>query len=391
MKVQQRIDWMDGLKGIACILIFLHHFCLMFYPAIHYGGAVPSKLEGIDTALSQSPLSVVLNGNFLVALFCTVSGAVISLQVMTMEDKSKLADTLIKRYFRLMLPLAPIGILVYGLLRFGLFANLQVAEFTNSPWATFYYREPVTFAKALRAIFVDIWLIGDDTLSTAFWMLSRLFYGTFLSVGLSGICWKYSRRTWLFYLALALVLYGRSDLLLAFTLGTMLAWMYVYVPKWFHWIPGVLLLAAGVFLGGYPSGVKPDNVYRYLGDVYFIDVHIVAACLTLYGLWSLKCLQKLLSVKPFRWLGKISYCVYLLHIPLLFAVSPRLFMALKDRVGYDRSVLITGGASLVLLVLTAWLYRLTVEKLCVKLQTVLLGWFVRPDIRKEQREKERLL
>lgn len=61
----ERIADLDGLKGIACIMVFLHHFCLAFFPAIHYGNEVPSYLNGFDMFLSQSPFSVLLNGNFL--------------------------------------------------------------------------------------------------------------------------------------------------------------------------------------------------------------------------------------------------------------------------------------------------------------------------------------
>ena len=95
---KQRIEWLDGWKGILCILIFVHHFCLLFFPAIHYGVNAPSYLQGVDTFLSQSPLSVILNGNYMVALFCVISAVVISRSLIRKQDTHKLVRVVLKRY-----------------------------------------------------------------------------------------------------------------------------------------------------------------------------------------------------------------------------------------------------------------------------------------------------
>jgi len=75
---KERIERLDGFKGILCVLIFVHHFLLLFFPAIHYGQAAPTHLNGLDTYLSQSPVSFVFNGNYMVSLFCVISAVVIS-------------------------------------------------------------------------------------------------------------------------------------------------------------------------------------------------------------------------------------------------------------------------------------------------------------------------
>lgn len=366
---------MDGLKGIAAILIFVHHFCLIFYPAIHFGDAVLSKLYNLDTVLSQSPFSVFLNGNFLVAIFCTISGAVISIQIMELPDKNKLADIIMKRYFRLMLPVVPVGLLIFVMLRYGLFSNQEAAVYTQSPWAAMYYQSPMTFFQTLRSVFVDTWFWGDDTLSTAFWMLSQLFYGTFLSIILSIVCWKYKKHTWSIYVMLAFVFFNHGTLQLAFILGTLLTWLCINCSQCFNKYLGCILFTIGIFLGGYPSGVTPTNVYRLFCDVNYIDVHIVGAFFTLYGIWSLEKLQAVLSMPIFKGLGKISYSIYLIHIPLLFSFSTSLFLFVKEYMRYAYSAGLSLFVSIFVLIMAANMYNKTIENMCVQVQRKILAWF----------------
>lgn len=363
-----RIDWLDGTKGILCLLIFVHHFLLIFFPAIHFGESVPSYLHGVDTYLSQSPLSVLFNGNYMVALFCVISAVVISRNIMCMQDKSKLANTVAKRYFRLMLPLIGIGFVTYLFSQFGLFSNVEVGALVKSPWAVAFYKEPISFSNFISSAFIRTWFYGDSTLATSFWMLSKLFIGTFVCILISAITWKYPKTAFIFYVFLIVVYSNRSNLTLAFVLGTLIAWGSVYLPKLFNRYVGIFALVIGVLLGGYPSGVEPTNFYKYINFLSFIDWHIIGAALTIYGLFSCQILQKLLSTRVFRWLGRISYSVYLIHIFILFSFSTAIYKLLINYMGYYFSVGISFVASLVMIVGLSFLYQRYVEKLCNKLQ-----------------------
>ena len=364
---KRRIDWIDGLKGIACILIFCHHFALIFFPATFYGPWVASRLHGIDTYLAQSPLGVVLNGNFLLAVFCMLSSLVLSLQVLRMEDKSRLGAVVAKRYFRLMPPLFGVGLVVWAFLRFGLFTNAGMEAVTGSPWAGLYYQGSLSFREFLEAALVRVWFYGDESLSTAFWMLSRLFYGSFLSILLSAVAWKYKQRAWILYIAVAALLFDKSELLLAFALGTLLAWMLesgIRLPK--LTAPAAVLL--GLVLGGYPSGIAATNFYRFFRGLTFIDWHILGAFVLVLGILFWEGAQKLLSRRLFRWLGKISYSVYLIHIPLLFSLSTGIFPWTEGTLGYLGSAALSFGVSLGALIALAWVYHRFVETGFGKLQ-----------------------
>ena len=47
--MSKRIMWLDGLKGLACIGVLLHHFSLAFLPAVYYGdiNCLKCKINGM--------------------------------------------------------------------------------------------------------------------------------------------------------------------------------------------------------------------------------------------------------------------------------------------------------------------------------------------------------
>jgi peptidoglycan/LPS O-acetylase OafA/YrhL len=386
-KMNEHIKWIDGLKGIACILVFWHHFCLAFLPGIHYGAVVPSHIAGgYDVGLAQSPLSFVLNGNFMVAVFCVLSGFVLSVKTLRSEEP-QIARMIVKRYPRLMLPVVPVGIAVYFMLRFQLFFNQQVVPVSGSPWFAGYYIEPVSVDRLLYALIAGIWFQGDDSLSTAFWMLRTLFLGSFAAILLSIAAKHMKKHAGLFLCCCMGVMMFANDMLWAFALSALLAYGYVRKAQEHAEVPadgtagmtqenggkGIVCVVAGCLLGGYPSGVIPTNAYRFL-NIFpawyhgFMLLHIAGAGLLVYGLLCLKWLPALLGNRLFLFLGKISYAVYLVHIPLLFCLSAYVFLqAQGSGLGYLRSTAVSFVVSNAVLVIAAFLYHQIVERPCAAL------------------------
>jgi peptidoglycan/LPS O-acetylase OafA/YrhL len=136
---------------------------------------------------------------------------------------------------------------------------------------------------------------------------------------------------------------------------------------------GILCVVAGCVLGGYPSGIVPTNAYRFLSIFPawyqgFMLLHIAGAGLLVYGLLCLKRLPALLGNRLFLFLGKISYAVYLVHIPLLFSLSAYVFLqAQGSGLGYLRSTAVSFLVSNVVLVVVAFLYHQIVERPCAAL------------------------
>lgn len=175
-----RIRWVDGLRGIASLMIFLHHFILAFIPALYYGSRVESRIFSSEAVLAESPFLFFMNGHFLVNLFLLLSGVVLSLQVSRIDTLKELLVRLGIRYLRLAIPVFVISLIVYLTANFGLLYHNQAAELSNSPWLHLYYNTPLTFSSVFETSLFSVWVIGNDLYSTAFWMLEHLFYGSLL-------------------------------------------------------------------------------------------------------------------------------------------------------------------------------------------------------------------
>lgn len=382
----KRIEWLDGIKGFACMAVMWHHFAVGFLPASFYGSGGEISLihteNGWDAALAQSPLLFWLNGNYMVALFCVISGLVLGLQVMLLNEKNKLSQIVSKRYIRLMLPVAPIVFIVYLLMKFELFFNVEAAAITQSEWLRSYYLEKASLYQCLKSLFVTIWFLGDHTFSNAFWMLNILFFGSMISILLGCMAWQANKRIVFAYLFVALIFVALGSFEFAFVLGVLLAFCFKEWKDFVHHpIVGGICLLLGLFLGSYPSGVIPDNIYKYLAisrfGIGFQFWHIIGAALTIYGIWNIGWLQKGLTKKIFCFLGKISYSVFIIHIPIIFSVSTKIFLILSEKnASYLTNVLITFVITNIIVVLLSYLYFRYVEYICNKLTEYFVSLFL---------------
>lgn len=377
-----RIEWLDGIKGISCLMLFVLHFFLGFYPAYHFGEAQESHLNGFEIWLLNSPLNMLFAGNIFVALFCMISGLVLALQVMNMKNPlEKIPGVVIKRYLRLMLPVVPVGLCVWIACRFDLFYNIEAVQYTLSGWLTQFYYEPMSLGSVLGAVFVKIWFYGDDSISTAYWMLSQMFYGSFLAIILGTIYWKFKKYAGLIYLFVFVIFLPRHDYLAAFAIGAILAWMFKeghmdILKKFdlkagsdashaFSKVIGWLCIALGIFLGGYPSGTEPTNYYRIM-NVHFNEVwYFMGGFFVIFGVYQLEVVQNFLNIRPLKFLAKVCYDIFLLHIPIIFSVGMGLFVVLmRNNMDYNAAVVISGAVTIPLVIVVSAIYNKYVERVC---------------------------
>ncbi|KAL2065394.1 hypothetical protein VTL71DRAFT_3064 [Oculimacula yallundae] len=102
-------SWLDGLRGVASFIVFIHHFILVWFPNLNYGYGTPDQSS---RNFFQLPLvRVIYAGRGMVCIFFVISGYVLSyspLKKMRKRDYSpllcSLASSLFRRGMRLYLP-----------------------------------------------------------------------------------------------------------------------------------------------------------------------------------------------------------------------------------------------------------------------------------------------
>lgn len=143
---------------------------------------------------------------------------------------------------------------------------------------------------------------------------------------------------------------------------------------------GVIAFILGCFFGGYPTGVNPTNVYRYLNFlpdyvITYLFWHLVGAVLVIYGLANLYMIPKFLAGRVFSFLGKISYSVYIWHTFVLCTVSSYTYIFLQQ-MDYDNEAALIGTFVItnIVMILWAFLYSKYVEAKLDQLLKKLLKW-----------------
>lgn len=108
-----KIKCLDGLRGVACFLVFNYHFLWPWTPLIMLGyGARPPKSPEPFTDWAQLPIVCLLHrGRPMVAIFFAISGYVLCRHIQTAihqrrldEAYRKLGSAVFRRLFRLYLP-----------------------------------------------------------------------------------------------------------------------------------------------------------------------------------------------------------------------------------------------------------------------------------------------
>ena len=370
---KNRILWLDGLRGIACILIFVHHFIVAFFPAAYYGNNETSSESVFSVLLAESPLGVIVNGDFWACVFCIVSGLVLSLSILN-SNKDNISKIMLKRYPRLALPTLAVSLVVYVMLKMGLFFSMEASLITHSKWFASYYTETVSIKRVLKSSLYGVWLEGDSTFSTAFWMLTPLFIGSYLTYLISIMSRNAKQYIYILYVILIVILTLKNSLLLCFVLGSMLGYTYYRKNSLKNnYALGLISISIGIYFGGFPSEASPLAYYKLLAGKLLETInssqyyHIVGAFLFIYGILKLRIVQNIFEKKLFLKLGKISFSVYLLHIPILFSITAKIFLVLwnvtgKYAISTLAAFLISGGCLLVV----ALLFSRYIEGWCTK-------------------------
>ncbi len=381
---KERIQWLDGIKGLACLLIFLHHFMLTFFNASYYGEeAVSMTATGIDTLLAYKPYGVIINGNFWVCVFFVISGFLLSRQVFRLTSSEntdipgKISSMLLKRYPRLMLPAFFILFLDYFMLALLSACRLNYTGRTNT----------LSFLSLLKHSLITMWLTIDIDLLGHLWMMHLLLFGSYLAILLALMAGKNRRYMLPVYLFLLYAFGSYNHYYTAFIFSVMLAYLLertsllqeLKKKQPLCLCLGIFSLLFGLFLGGYPSYAPPIDLYHllYQFTALFLNpettsfdtlFHCIGAVLWITSFFLLPALADFFSAKPFLKLGEISFGVYLLHpLLLLYLGAPLKSMATRLIPGYTSGCLVILLILVLLLLPLAFLFHCTVEKWCDKL------------------------
>lgn len=350
-----RIAAFDGLRGVAAAIVVLFHYLCLLHPSL-----TPSMSEQVHW-LVDTPIHILWNGRFSVAVFFVLSGFVMA--AAAERRQNALIANSITRYLRLALPVTTSCFLAWGwLIAFPDSAQAMKDTLAiSSRWLNFTYQEPIlpiwyAGADGMVANFVRgysrfnnvLWTMKIELVgSLAIFLLYALTQGLarLLSLGAAGI----------------MVLLWFSDAYMGFVFGAAL--YEVYRRDLLQSVPTLVpiaALAAAMVLGGPGEGVHLrlglPNVSEqwHLGRPKGVMVG-VAAALLIYVILTLPALARVFAHPVPLFLGRISFGLYLVHVPPLYTIVA--WSYLQD---VPKAVLASGYA--ISMLLLAWIFTLVVDE-----------------------------
>ena len=75
-----KLRYLEGIRGLAAIIVVLHHYILAFYPAMSSANEtqIHNETSYFEEVMAQIPLNIFYNGGFAVCIFFILSGYVLS-------------------------------------------------------------------------------------------------------------------------------------------------------------------------------------------------------------------------------------------------------------------------------------------------------------------------
>ncbi len=192
--VNERVRYLEGLRGVSAVQVVLLHFFTAFLP-----GAVDH---------AWPPLRVAFDGHTAVYVFFLISGAVLT---GSFARGGAWPGQVLKRLLRLGVPVAAAAVFALMLVAALPQAHRQAAVVSGSAWLAMDSSGAPTVSHLVREIGLDSLVLGyreytlfaplagylptlDHSLDAPFWSLHLELYGSFLVLGL---VWMQARSVWL--------------------------------------------------------------------------------------------------------------------------------------------------------------------------------------------------
>jgi len=374
-----KIIHLEGLRGIAAIIVILSHFVVGFYPALYNGNTEEMHTESkIESTIYDTPLNLPYAGNFAVCIFFVISGFVLSNRFFLTQNKKTIIEMAIRRYFRLLLPVLFSIVLAYVLLKSSLFFNIEVGEITHSTWwLSKFYNFSANFIGMLKQGFFGVFFKNETSYNTLLWTMTYEIYGS-LTIFATLYFFGNSKIRHIVYIILIILLI--DTYYSAFIYGLLLSDIYnknynsieCWKPK-LYIIP--ILLIVGLLIGAYPP-ITPSitSIYNYINLTNFnsmILYHNIGALMVTASILISTRLKEIFSIKMLTHIGRISFSTYIIHLIIICSLSSYIFLTLSKFLSYNINFVITFIVSIIVIFISAHLIHKFIDHPGIKFSKLL--------------------
>ena len=285
-----RVEGLEGMRGIAAFVVFVHHFLLIFHPDFYFG--------------THDWKNALLNPNLAVSWFFAHSGFVLAWKSRSMESQEfprHILDLVIRRYLRLLPMVLASILLTLLLLKSHLVFSPAYSKVVGSAWLSRYLNFDGDFMEAVKQ---GLWGVyfefrSGTSYNPNLWTIGYELIASYLLFFALAI-FRNGPKSWTGFALVAMAV-GPWKGVLPFFLGAALTRLPDHSPP--RWaLPALTLIALPL---ADLSGKSADSIRG------------LSAVMLMYALIHSPSVRSFLARGVPDFLGRISYALYAIHFLIL--------------------------------------------------------------------------
>ena len=359
---------LDSIRGIACLVVVLSHLSLVFFPQLHaFSSDNKVPKSDILSLIHESPLGFLYSGTAAVYCFFVLSGYVLSRSFLNKDiNVLLLIASIIKRYPRLAIPSTVSCVLAF------LCFLIPVNKEYISSWGFGLGNIHLSLIDALYSGAIEPYIEGKSTYNAVLWSMKIELLG---SVLVYLYCFSMKKTTamkasiYIIILLLIIFISKNGQEYLGYASFFLGVFIYTYKIKINKTIAIMLFL-----FGLYCSGVHYNSLsYQFIIDyvplinqknIYEL-LNFLGGFLIVLSIISGDIFNRFLTKKPITILGKLSFSIYLTHLPIFYVIGFPLFYFLYGYFSYFTSSIISCFLILFIVIVFSYFFEKYIDNMSV--------------------------
>ena len=334
---------LNGLKGLACILVMTGHYLGLY----RYAESFVPSIHLLDI-IEDSPFSFLISEEYWLYLFFVVSGYLVSKS--SVKNLGELISKAVNRFLRLAVPILFSCFIIYLIYLIVGFHAAETGSLFLCEWYQGYYTGDFTIRDVLLSPF-QVLFKGQFKFNAPYWVLHRMFISSMLIYVLK-------------YLLSKEVISKYKSLVFSILAIVMIASV--------RFSPIITACLSGMLVSYYEeSEIRSTSCFAIwflflMMSVYFMpDVlraTVFFAALIVF-VPKAGALNAFFSSKPLQFLGKISWGIYSFHWPIICSVGALLIVGLSAHTSLTRAYALSCVFSVIITIVLSICFFYTFERL----------------------------
>ena len=370
--MQQKVLSVESIRGWACFMVLLSHLSLTFYPYLHgFSGIADQAVNPIQHFIHQSPFAFFFSGTAAVYIFFVLSGYILTKVALKnvikdnqdetekAQARKRLLSMSLKRYPRLMIPALVSCIIAYVAL-----AIVTTDAPNLGKWINDFANNPdLTLLGALYNGAIDVFFVsGESIYNPVLWTMKVELLGSFVIylLCLNRVTAQIPYLIGVFTIVTigtVAIKFATPELglgIISFYGG----YLFCIYGKQISFRLALAALLFGLYLAGaHSTSISYWPINKVLGGYTYFLCNFASGFFIVYAIIFNDRFNQLFSGKLSVFMGKVSFSVYLIQMPILATFTIMAFNGVFDLVGsFNIAAFITSILTIVLTYVLAVVY-----------------------------------